>query len=172
MAEDKLDEDLDLGIEKEPGSKKKLIIIIAGVLLLLIVGGGAAWFFLSGDDDESAPEEEQETVTEEKAPAIYHALEPVFIVNLPTGGKVKMLQVGMQVMARNPETIAFIKHNDPMIRHNLLSLFGAQESTKLSDRSGKEKLQAEVLKVLNNIIKEQSGPGEIEAAFFTAFVMQ
>ena len=171
MAEDKLDEDLDLGIEKESGSKKKLIIIIAGVLLLLLVGGGAAWFFLSSDD-ESAPEDGQETVTEEKAPAIYHALEPAFIVNLPPGGRVKMLQVGMQIMARDPETIEFIKHNDPMVRHNLLSLFGAQESAKLKDRSGKEKLQAEVLKVLNEIIKQQSGPGEIEAVFFTDFVMQ
>ncbi|PLY15074.1 MAG: flagellar biosynthesis protein FliL [Sedimenticola sp.] len=169
MADAKIDEDLDLGIEK--GSNKKLIFIIAGVVLLLIIGGVAGWFFLSGgDESEDAVAEEE--VVEEKLPPAYHSLDPKFVVNLPPGGKAKMLQAGVDVMTRNPETIEFLVKNDPMIRHNLLNLFGEQDAAGLYDRAGKEKLQAKALEIINGIIKEQSGPGEVEAVYFSSFVMQ
>ncbi|MCW8891162.1 MAG: flagellar basal body-associated FliL family protein [Sedimenticola sp.] len=167
----KEDEDLDLGAENGGGSKKKLIIIIAGVVLLLMVGGGAA-FFLLGGDEEGAEGADTEEVVEEVLPAIYHPLDPVFVVNLPPGGKARMLQLGVQVMARDPAVVEFIKGNDPMLRHNLLSLFGSQQDAALRDSKGKEKLQSEVLATINKIITEQKGPGEIEAVFFTSFVMQ
>nr|WP_305792831.1 flagellar basal body-associated FliL family protein [Sedimenticola hydrogenitrophicus] len=159
-----------MGAENSGGSKKKLIIIIAGVVLLLVIGLGVGWFFIGGDEestDEAAAE-----VVEEQRPALYHPLNPVFVVNLPPGGKAKMLQIGVQVMARDPALIEFIKYNDPMVRHNLLSLFGNQQDAVLRDRKGKEKLQAEAFNTINQILKDQKGPGEIEAVFFTSFVMQ
>lgn len=170
MAKQQEDEDLDLGAESSGLSKKKLIIIAAGVTLLLAIGAGVGWFLMSGD--EEASDAQPEEVVEEQLPAIYHPLNPVFVVNLPPGGRAKLLQIGVQVMARDPALIEFIKHNDPMVRHNLLSLFGNQQDATLRDRKGKEKLQAEVFKMINQILKDQKGPGEIEAVFFTSFVMQ
>ncbi|MCG8428374.1 MAG: flagellar basal body-associated FliL family protein [Chromatiales bacterium] len=164
MADANIDEDLDLGVEK--GSKKKLIIIIAGVVLLLVIGA-AAWFVLGGSGEEGAEEQEEEVVL----PAAYHSLEK-FVVNLPPGGRAKMLQVGVDLMVRDPATIEFLTKNDPMVRHNLLNLFGEQEAATLVDRAGKEKLQATVLETLNKIITEQAGPGEVEAVYFSSFVMQ
>jgi len=172
MAEDKLDEDLDLGIEQGSGSKKKLIIIGGGVVLLLLIGLGVGWFMMGGEETEEDEEATEEVVEEEKLPAAYHALDPKFIVNLPPGGKAKMLQVSIQLMARDPALIEFLKFNDPMLRHTLLALFGSQDGDKLRDRKGKEKLQKDVLAAVNKIIKEQGGTGEVEAAFFTSFVMQ
>jgi flagellar FliL protein len=179
MAEEKLDEDLDLGIEKEGGSKKKLIIIIAAAVLVLLLGGGAAWFFLSGDESdvdgaeaqqEQAQEEEQ--AEEEKLPPLYHTLQPVFVVNLPPGGDAKMLQVGVNIMVRQPELLEFLKLNDPMIRHQLLNIFSVQDSATLRDRAGKEKLQTEVLAELQRIVNDNGGPGKVEGVFFSSFVMQ
>jgi len=176
MANEPLDdEDLDLGVEKEGVPWKKVIIIGAAVLLLLGVGGGVAWFFLApGDDAAPASEEQAEAaaVEEQKGPAIYHALNPVFVVNLPPGGRAKMLQVGVEVRVRSPELVEFLKHNDPMVRHNLLTIFSTRKSEVLRDRVGKEKLQADVLGALQGIIEEQGGPGEVEAVYFTSFVMQ
>jgi flagellar FliL protein len=178
MAEERLDEDLDLGIEKEGGSSKKLIIIIAAVVLVLLLGGGAAWFFLSGDEAdgdgaEAQPEQEQEQqVEEEKLPPLYHTLQPVFVVNLPPGGDAKMLQVGVNIMVRQPELVDFLKLNDPMIRHQLLNIFSVQESATLRDRAGKERLQAEVLAELQRIVNDNGGPGKVEGVFFSSFVMQ
>lgn len=176
MAKNSADDDLDLGIEAEKGSKKKLIILIAAGFLVLLGGGlSVGWFLFGGDDGQDggvdgAPQEAE--AESEKLPAIYHPLDPLFVVNLPPGGKAKMLQIGVQVMAREPELIEFIQHNDPMIRHNLLNLFSSQEGEKLSSRKGKEKLQAEVLKSINRIVQDQEAPGEIEGVYFTSFVMQ
>lgn len=164
------DEDLDLGAEHVGFSKTKLLIISAGVVLLLAIGLGVGWFLMDGE--EGTAQEGVEEAVKEQLPAIYHPLNPVFVVNLPPGGKARMLQVGVQVMARDPALIEFLKHNDPMIRHNLLSLFGNQRDAALRDRKGKEKLQAEVRKTINGILKEQNGGGEIEAVYFTSFVMQ
>jgi flagellar FliL protein len=182
MAEEELEEDLDLGEEKEGGSKKKLIIIGGAVLLVLVLAGGGAWFFLSGDDASAPETSETEGAggdeksdgegAEEKGPAMYHSLKPVFVVNLPPGSGAKMMQIGLDVMVRSPELLEFIKTSDPMIRHQLLNLFSTQDANALRKRAGKEKLQEEVKSVIQQIVKDQGGPGEIEAVYFTNFVMQ
>lgn len=178
MAIDDLDEDLDLGIESEGGGKKKLFIIVGALVLLLAIGGGAAWFFMSGDqtpavEGEVAEEEAVEEVEQDdKGPAIYLALNPKFVVNLPPGGSARMLQIGVQVMARNQDTVDFLSDNEPMVRHHLITLFGNQKADGLRDSKGKAKLQKAISKTLNKIVKDERGPGEIEAVFFTSFVMQ
>ena len=175
MAKKKADEKLDLALEEGKGSKKKLIILIlAGVLLLGGGGAGVAWF-LAGDDGQEQAEAEDPGVqpaADTKAPALYQALDPVFVVNLPGGGRLKMLQIGVEVMARDPLLIDFIKANDPMIRNSLLNLFSAQDGKQLKSREGKEKLQADVLTSINELIAGQGGPGSVEAVYFTSFVMQ
>ncbi len=180
MAEEKLEEDLDLGEENQGASKKKLIIIIGAVVLVLLLGGGAAWFFMSGDDEaatDSAGTEQTDSGDkgkdeEEKGPAMYHSMAPVFVANLPPGSSAKMLQVGVDLMMRDPELLEFIKLNDPMIRHQLLNLFSTQDAKALRKRNGKEKLQAEALETIQKIVKDQDGPGKLEAVYFTSFVMQ
>lgn len=180
MAEEELEEDLDLGEEKEGGSKKKLIIIGGAALLVLILAGGGAWFFLSGDDatPETAETEQSEGENKkadedvEKGPAMYHNLKPLFVVNLPKDSGAKMMQIGVDVMVRSPELLEFIQTNDPMIRHQLLNLFSTQDASSLRKRSGKEKLQEEVKAAIQKIVTDQGGPGEIEAVYFTSFVMQ
>ncbi len=177
--EQQLDDELDLGIEK--GGNKKLIIIIAAAVLLLALIGGGAWFFLSGDEEapaegeEVAEESAEQTAEEAEAellPPIYHSLKPVFVVNLPPGGDAKMLQIGVDVMLRQPELQEFLKHNDPMVRDRLLTVFGAQDSKTLRSRAGKEKLQGAVQKELEKIVQELGGSGKIESVYFTSFVMQ
>ncbi len=183
MAEEELEEDLDLGEEKEGGSKKKLIIIGGAVLLVLILGGAGAWFFMSGDDaaaPETAQAEENggeqtdggKNADAAKGPAMYHSLAPVFVVNLPPGTGAKMMQVGIDVMVRSPELLEIIKTNDPMVRHQLLNLFSSQDASSLRKRSGKEKLQAEVKAAIQKVVTDQGGSGDIEAVYFTSFVLQ
>ncbi len=180
MVEEELDEDLDLGEEKQGGSKKKLIIIIAAASLVVILGGAGAWWFLSGDD-EAAPETAQTDQADgdktadsakEKGPAMYLSLDPVFVVNLPPNTGAKMMQVGVDVMVRDQKLLEFIQANDPMIRNQLLNLFSTQDASKLSKRSGKEQLQTEVKEAIQKIVKDQGGPGEVEAVYFSSFVMQ
>ncbi|MBL3528606.1 MAG: flagellar basal body-associated FliL family protein [gamma proteobacterium endosymbiont of Lamellibrachia anaximandri] len=173
MAKEEAD-DLDLGEEKS--GKKKMIIIIAIAVVVLLGGGAAAYFLLfSGDESEEAVTEEaaeEKAAAEdaEKGPLLYHDLKPVFVANMP--GKPKLLQVGVNVRVRGDAMVEFLKHNDPMIRHHLLDLLSAKDGKSLKERSAKEALQKEMLDELNRIAEELNGPGDIEALFFTSFVMQ
>ncbi|MEJ1376525.1 MAG: flagellar basal body-associated FliL family protein [Candidatus Sedimenticola sp. (ex Thyasira tokunagai)] len=173
MADKKVDENLDLGEEKASGSKKMIILMAVGGLLLLLTGVGISYFlFAGGEPSAEGGEEAEEEVVEAPTPAIYHALKPEFTVNLPPGGKARMMQLNIQVMSRDQSVIDLVAANDPMVRHTLLNIFGSQDSEKLRDRKGKEALQTEILNSLNKIVKEQEGTGEVEAVFFTSFVMQ
>ncbi len=95
---------------------------------------------------------------------------PVFVVNLP--GRPSLLQVGVNVRVTSDQMVEFIKHNDPMLRHHLLNLLQRQDAKSLQERSAKEALQVEMLNEINRIAKELSAPGEVDALYFTSFVMQ
>jgi flagellar FliL protein len=97
-------------------------------------------------------------------------MEPVFVINLP--GKPSLLQVGVSLRVFSDQMVEFIKHNDPMLRHHLINLMQSQEAAKLRDRSAKETLQTEMLDEINRIVEELSGPGQVDALYFTSFVMQ
>ncbi|MEN8177554.1 MAG: flagellar basal body-associated FliL family protein [Pseudomonadota bacterium] len=176
MADQETNQDLDLGEEKS--GKKKLIIIIAIVVLLLIGGGVAAYFLLAGDEEtdtsaaegESVEEQEKTESDVEKGPAQYYDMDPVFVVNLP--GKPSLLQVGVNVRVTSDQMVEFLKHNDPMLRHHLLNLLQAKDAKNLVTRAAKEALQTEMLDEVNRIVKELSGPGKVDALYFTSFVMQ
>ena len=173
MAQEQLDDDLDLGIEQKAKPKLKLIIISVLVLVLMLLGLGLGWYLLSGSEEgEVQAESETAEQPKERQPAIYHRMDPLFIANLPPGGNAKMLQAGIQVMVRDAALVEFMQHHDPMIRHTLLNLLGTQEADALQQRKGKERLQTAVLKALNKLIEAQEGPGPVEAVYFTSFVMQ
>ncbi|MGD8930950.1 MAG: flagellar basal body-associated FliL family protein, partial [Chromatiales bacterium] len=106
----------------------------------------------------------------EEGPAQYVKMEPVFVINLP--GKPSLLQVGVSLRVFSDQMVEFIKHNDPMLRHHLINLMQSQEAAKLRDRSAKETLQTEMLDEINRIVEELSGPGQVDALYFTSFVMQ
>lgn len=165
-------EDLDLGEEK-PGKRKLIIIIIAAVTLVLVVGGLAGYFLFFSADDGTENAAAPETAAEEsvpQGPVQYLALDPPFVVTLP--GHPSLLQVGVSVRFNGDELGEFVSHNDPMIRHNLLNLLSAVDANALKERAAKEALQKKMLAELNRILKELRAPGQVDALYFTSFVMQ
>jgi flagellar protein FliL len=152
------------GAEAAPKSKKLLFIILAVVLL----GGGAgAFFFLKGGHKEAVKAEA--TI----APPIYVNLDPPFVVNFEAEAAVRFLQVTVSIMTRDPHIQELLKSNDPRIRNDLLLLLGNQKYDTISTREGKERLQADSLAAVREVVKGAGGePTKIEALYFTAFVMQ
>jgi flagellar FliL protein len=180
MAVARLDESTDLGIEKKRDSKRLLLVVGLAVLLVAGAGGGAAWYFLGGSGAEQAaaagskgkkgaPSADAEAA---KAAPIYHPLDPPFVANLPPGGKAKMIQAAVRIQTRDPALVTFLQQNDPMVRHHLLSLFGAQDAATLMTRAGRDQLQAEVQATVTRLVAERGGEGEVEAVYFTQFVLQ
>jgi flagellar FliL protein len=168
MANEKETDELDLGEEKS--GKNKLIIIISAVALLLIGGGVAAYFLLFSGDEEVAEEATEQVSEEVLGPVQYLSLDPAFVVTLP--GRPSLLQIGVSVRFVGDELTEYLKHNDPMIRHNLLNLLSSVDAKALKERAAKESLQRDMLKELNRILKELNAPGQVDALYFTSFVMQ
>lgn len=156
--------------EASGGGKKKLIIFALAGLVLLGGAGGAGWYFLSGDSaaDQTAAADAEQGPKE----AIYHALSPSFVVNFQDKSKHRFLKLDLQVMARDDNAIDAVKQHEPMIRNNLLLLFGAQKADELRTREGKEKLRNEVLAELQNVVAQEEPDANVEQVFFTSFVMQ
>jgi flagellar FliL protein len=158
---------------KKAGSRKKLIIIAAASVA---IAGGAAAFFLRGGDaaatgDKKKPAAEKKA--EHKLPAQYIPLDPPFVVNFDAGSSARFLQVAVQLMTREPETVEFLKQHDPVIRNDLLLLLGNVKFEDVQTREGKEALRQSALEAVRHIVKAEGADAEkVEAVYFTSFVMQ
>jgi flagellar FliL protein len=163
----------------QPKSKKLLVIIVVAVLTSILAGGGAYWFATKDDGDTAAKEEsgkdksKAKTKAEPKAPAIYVEFDPPFVANFEARGMTRFLQVAVHVLTRDPVTAEMIKLHDPVIRNDLLLLFGNQTYETINSREGKDKLRAEALQAIAKIIEAEGGSGKsVEQLYFTSFVMQ
>ena len=149
-------------------SKKTLIMVLVLAVVLLAGGGVGAWFAF-------APHGKKPKVAKQEppAPALYVALDPPFVVNFEADQQVRFLQVTAQLMSRDPATIELLKTNDPVVRNDLLMLFGGQKYAVVSTREGKEALRTQTLAAVRKIVAGAGGkPEKVEAVYFTSFVMQ
>lgn len=148
------------------GSKKKLILLIVGGLVLVGAAVGGTLMLVGGDSSAEVVEEPV------KGDPVYVDLNPPFTVNLAPDDAVGFLQVSMQVLTFNSDVAAELEKHKPMIRNNLVILFGNQKSIDLRAPQGKDKLQKAALDVVQLVINESGSGGEVDNVFFTTFVMQ
>jgi flagellar FliL protein len=149
-------------------SRKGLIIAIAGTVVL--AGGGGAWFAFAGKKEAAGTDQPAAVV---KLPARFVALEPPFVVNFQAGSQARFLQIAVQLMTRDAALAASLEHLTPIIRNDLLLLFGNKQVEEVSSHEGKEALRAATLDAVRKIIAAEGGKGAaLEAVYFTSFVMQ
>ncbi len=162
-------EDEGEGTPASKGGRKKLLLI-AALAVVLIGGGTGGYLFWKSRTASHAAEAAK---PKPKAPLLFHALDPPFVVNFQGAQLVRFLQLDVRLASREAETIELLKANDPVVRNDLLLLFGGQDATNLATMAGKEKLRQDALATTRRIIKSAGGkPETVEAVFFTSFVMQ
>jgi len=154
------------------GGKTKLILIILGALILIGGSIGGTLLIVGGGGDESADAGVEEAVEVSRGDPSYIDLKPAFTVNLAPEDPVGFLQISMQVLTFNDEVADDVEKHKPLIRNNLLVLFGQQKSAELRAPEGKEKLQQSALETVQTVINEHGSGGEVDNVFFTSFVMQ
>jgi flagellar FliL protein len=157
----------------EKKSPKKLIIIIVGVVILLAGGGGAAYFLMKGDSSKGEKvehvEEDESAVPAEK---LYFDMSKPIVVDFPKGSEAKHGRITVSMLVEGAESIDVLKKNEPMIRNNLLMLIGAQDSSVLNTREGKDMLRKAMLDDVTAVLIKMAGKGQVKDIFFTSFVMQ
>jgi flagellar FliL protein len=143
-------------------SKKTLLFAIIGAVVVLGGGAGAYFGFMKKGGEEHAEEAKHEP--EVKHPAQFVELDPPFVVNFEPGSGARFLQIAVQLMTREPLMVEFLKHNTPIIRNDLLLLFGNKKVDEVSSQDGKEALRAAALEAVRKIIEaEGEKPDALEA---------
>ena len=161
-------EDLNLDEEGKAG-KKKFIIMIVGALLLIGGSIGGTLYF-SGALDEK--HEEPVKILSELNPAFYINLEPEFIVNFAGEQEASYMQIAIQLMTREQSFVEEAEKIMPAIRNQILLILSNQKFVELKTKEGKEKLRADILNKIQEMIPGNPKVPAIEAVYFTMFVMQ
>ena len=162
--------------------KTKLIIIIAAVLLVVLAGGGAAVYMVKkkaaaeaaaadAEDSGDAPAEEhvaEHKKDEHKAPPVFVPLDP-FVVNLADRDSERFAQIGVTLQVEDAHFADEIKLYMPAVRNGVLMVLAHKTSKELLERSGKERLAAEIMResvrpMGINIVAEEEEPADAEAA--------
>lgn len=136
--------------------KKKLIIIIVAVLAVLLIGGGVAAYMLkqkaaaeaaadAEDEDEPAARETRAKKDEHKAPPVFVALDP-FVVNLADRDAERFAQIGITLQVDDAAAADELKLYMPAVRNGILMVLAHKTAAELLERSGKEKLAAEIMR--------------------------
>lgn len=169
----KEEQEIELDDSSKKSGKGKLILIIVLAMVLLSGATVGALFFTGvlggGGDSKGDDTEEHETSL---GPATYFELSPEFVVNFEGAQKASYLQVDIQLMTRNPEAIKVFEEHSPLIRNNILLLLSGQKYDELRTQAGKEKMRADVLATVQEIVKAEMGKPAVEAVYFTSFIMQ
>ena len=164
--------------EQKPKGSALTKILLFAILPLFIISGTVGGLYFSGvfGGGDSASEEElseEEGEEDEVAgPATYIKIDPAFVVNFVNTDKAKFLQITIEVMTRQPEMSTVVESHMPIIRNNLVLLFGSQTYDDLSTLEGKEALRESALQTVQDILEEESGDPIVEAVYFTSLVMQ
>lgn len=153
-----------------PKKSKAALIAVLAAVGTVAVAGGVYFGFLRKGGETAEPAHAAPPV---HSPAQFVELDPPFVVNFEAGSRARFLQIAVQLMTRDPMMVQFLEHNSPIIRNDLLLLFGNKKVEEVSTQDGKEALRIAALDAVRKIIEaEGQKPEALEAVYFTSFVMQ
>ncbi|OOG26196.1 flagellar basal body protein FliL [Thioalkalivibrio denitrificans] len=161
-------DDLDLNVEEAPKPKRgKLWLIIALVIVLGAGVAGGLVFVASGEGEEAA-----EAAPEPLKAPVYKEIDPPLVVNFQGPSRIRYVQVGMVISSTDKRTLDAVDRHMPVIRNNLIMLLSDKTYEELNSREGKERTRQEVLDNVRQVLFERTGEANIDAVYFTSFVMQ
>lgn len=106
------------------------------------------------------------------AKPIYHPLEPPFVTNLMDEGRMRFMQVKVQLMTRDAGAVEKIEHHRPALRDALLMLLAHQDIDLMRTTQGREAVRQQALEKVRTVLEELTGKPLVEAVYFTDFVIQ
>jgi flagellar protein FliL len=180
------------------GKVKKLVI---GLLAIAVLGGGGAavGYFIAGsgaaahepdpNQPQLVPREGVEADAHAAPPpaagpgggepridptrytASYHTLENPFTSNLNNSDAFVQLSLGVSTYY-DVRVIDAVKAHEPAIRSAVLMQLAAADDLMLASPQGRQQLQRDLTRVVNQVLRERTGFGGIDNVYFTSFVVQ
>ncbi len=107
----------------------------------------------------------------EKYASTYYPMDKEFTANLQ--GSTHFIQVGLALSTPYDErVIANLKADDIAVRSAVLMALGDTAEDQVFTSEGKRRLQARIVRAINDTLKQKEGFGGVSNAYFTSFVVQ
>lgn len=161
--------------EPASGGMMKKLVLGGGALLLLGAGifAGPAVMNMISPADEAETADGDAAAVDTDGPAIYQSLHPPLVVNFKDElGEGHFMQITLEVMSRDQDVINSVREHTPVIRNELILLFGNANYERVTTREGKEELLQDTLTVIQDVMSERIGEPGVEAVYFTSLVIQ
>lgn len=126
-------------------------------LIVMLILSSSAFASGGGGGDKNSP---------------FIPLNPPIIVNIVDGGKVRHMQVIIEIKLTDPNESAKVDLHKGPIRHELILLLSSQDAETISSALGKEQLRKDALAAVQKVMQELEGKPIIEALYFTNFIIQ
>lgn len=171
-----MDDTQDQPSEAKKGGMLKMLLLGGGAALLLgagIAAGPVIQNMLASPDETAADGEGADAADVGVGPELYQGLHPALVVNFRDElGEPHFMQIEMEVMARDQETINAVREHTPLIRNNLILLYGNVKYEEISTREGKEQMLADGLAEIREIMAKRIDTPNVEAVYFTSLIIQ
>jgi flagellar FliL protein len=115
-------------------------------------------------EDKAAAEGAPPTVS-------YVTLRPPLVGNYLAAGRLKLYKadIALRVAAADAKRV---EHHEPLIRNQLVALFSEQTDVTLSGAEAREKLRAEALKQVQDVLSAEEGQPLVEDLLFNNLIIQ
>ena len=160
--------------EKSGGGIMKMAIF-GGIAVVLLIAGVFAGPAIKNMTSPAPTDEEaaDESAVDSSDPEIFQSLHPPLIVNFKdSAGNSHYMQITMEVMSRDQETINAVRDHTPVIRNALILHFGGADYDFIITREGKEQMLADALAEIQSVMEERYGDTGVEEVYFTSLIIQ
>lgn len=104
----------------------------------------------------------------------YISLTPPFVGNYALDGspRLHVYKADIALKVTGAEAEAAVKHQDPLIRNQLVALFAQQTVDSMTGVEAKEKLRQEALKQVQQVMSDEEGKPIVEDLLFNNLIVQ
>jgi len=103
---------------------------------------------------------------------IYYTLVPALVGNYGAEGRLKYYKADIALRVSGSEAEAKVKHHEPLIRNQLVTLFSQQTDTSLGSVEAKEALRQEALKQVQAVLAQEEGKPLVDDLLFNNLIVQ
>ncbi len=169
MAKDDKSAD-DKGEAKPKVSRGKIFsILVVGVLMAAAFAGGAVFNYHTYGVRTEIVEVEAKPVVKEP---YYTEFDPSFTVNIPGDEGQHYVDINIAVLSYERDAHNLLRQYRPLLRNKVLNVIGNRRFEDLLTREGREKLLIDVRSGIDDVFLREDRLVEIEALYFTKFLMQ
>jgi len=103
---------------------------------------------------------------------VYYSLVPALVGNYGSGGRLKYYKADIALRVTGSEAETKVKHHEPLIRNQLVTLFSQQTDASLGTVEAKEALRQEALKQVQTVLTQEEGKPLVDDLLFNNLIIQ